>query len=192
MPDGSFEPLVDADTLLGLCPVWPVLFSLPPRGEKLLEELSRYRIGVSDPSQTARPRAIFSALILELPEDPMTICALSNYSPAAGPPPAPGSMADALRRRRQVRLPAPLSLRLNRLIAYAGETTSQRCSRTAVVVSMMKIARQGDRQEWSARFAEVLMQRASRAVPGFDAGSPESVLRLRRPSPGPRPQIAAT
>jgi hypothetical protein len=191
MSDGSIPSeieLVPEDTPLGACALWATMFSLPSRGERLLEELRRYRVGVSDRTQTASTRAIFAALILHLPERPEEIVAMSNYSAAAGPMPQPGTPADLLRRRTHVRLPAPLTLRLNRLIELAGEQTTMRCSRTAVVVSMMRVARQQEREIWVERFRTVLSRPARDAVPVADAEAPERVLRLERPLPGPRPR----
>ncbi len=106
------------------------MFSLPPRGLQALTALRTYRVGESS-GLFASPRAIFSALILYMPEDVDVVVELSSFSPAAGPLPPPGSMADALRRRMQVRLPAPLTLRLDRIIEVASDQTGQRCSRTA-------------------------------------------------------------
>jgi hypothetical protein len=167
------------------------MFSLPTRGERLLSELQRYRIGVVDRTQTASTRAIFTALIMHLPEVPEEIVAMSNYSGAAGPMPPPGTRADLLRRRTYVRLPAPVTLRLNRLIEIAGEETAMRCSRTAVIVSMMRRARHEDRELWIERFRNVLLRPARDALPAADADDPGRVLSLNRPRPGPRPQPPA-
>jgi hypothetical protein len=186
----DFGPLVSPDTALGACPSWPVMFSLPPRGEQALVALRRYRV----PERTgtyATPRAILSAVILHMPEDVALIVTLSNHSPAAGPLPPPGTMADVLRRRTHVQLPAPLSLRLNRLIAVASEETGQRCSRTAVIVSLMRMAQLEEKDLWRRRFEMVFSQRAQSAVPERDRANPETVLRLIRPNPGPRPQVLA-
>jgi len=165
-----------------------VLFSLPPRGEQALAALRKFRVAdVSD--QFVTLRMIFSALILYMPEDAGAIVALSGFSAAAGPPPPPGTTADKLRRRLQVRLPAPLSLRLNRLIELAIEDSGQRCSRTAVVVSLMQQARRRDEHTlWRQRFTSTLSEPAIRALPQVDQGQPELVLRMQRPRPGPRPQ----
>jgi hypothetical protein len=180
--------VVAGDVPLGACPLWPTMFSLPSRGVRLLDELRRYRVGVSDRTQTASTRAIFAALILHLPERPEVIIEMSNHSGAAGPMPPPGTPAEALRRRTHVRLPAPLTLRLNRIIEIAGEETSMRCSRTAVVVSMMRLARLEERDLWIERFRAVLWRPARDAVPAADVQEPGRVLRLHRPLPGPRPQ----
>jgi hypothetical protein len=179
--------LVDAGAPLGACESWPAMFSLPPRGEQALAALRRYRVGEAS-GQFAGSRAIFSALIFYMSEDPEAVAGLSNFSPAAGPTPPAGSLAGALRRRTIVRLPAPLTLRLNRLIEIANSETGQRCSRTAVMVSLMRQARREDKDLWRARFTRVLGEPASCAVPASDAASPETVLRLIRPRPGPRPQ----
>ena len=178
---------VDPGAALGACELWSVLFSFGPRGDQALQGLRNYRIG---DGQYAAPRAIISAAIYHMSEDPAVILALSEYSAAAGPLPAPGSTADLLRRRTHVRIPAPLSLRLNRLIELASFATGQRCSRTAVVASMMRQARREDRTLWVERFRTVLAEPAGTAVPRADAANPESVLRAIRPSPGPRPQAA--
>lgn len=191
LSDGNAHlPLIDRHTPLGACESWAVMFSLPPRGEQALAGLRKYRVGDA-PGQFAAPRAILSALILYMPEDAEAVAGLSNFSPAAGPLPAAGSMADALRRRTIVRLPAPLTLRLNRLIDVAGTERGQRCSRTAVIVALMRRARHEDKKLWQARFTSVLAQPASHAVPTFDEATPETVLRPVRPRPGPRPQRIA-
>jgi len=164
--DGTVHlPLIDRHTPLGACESWAVMFSLPPRGEQALAGLRKYRIG-NAPRQFAAPRAILSALILYMPEDVDAVVGLSNFSPAAGPMPPAGSMADALRRRTIVRLPAPLTLRLNRLIDVAGAELGQRCSRTAVIVSLMRRARRDDKELWQARFTSVLAEPASHAILG--------------------------
>jgi len=182
---------IPTDIPLGACPSWPVLFSLPERGEQVLLALRHYRIGTS-PGATAGTRAIIAAAILHMPEDPQVIVALSNFSPAAGPAPPPGKPGDMFRRRTNVRLPAPLTLRLNRLIQLTAEETGQRCSRTAVVVSLMRLARADSKQLWRDRFTTVMTRPAGEAVPRVDAARPETVLRLVRPSPGPRPQSQAS
>jgi hypothetical protein len=56
-------------------PTWPVTFSLSPQGMPLLEVFGRDRIGSIDRKQRAGARAIFSAMILHLPEDADSICA---------------------------------------------------------------------------------------------------------------------
>jgi hypothetical protein len=186
MSDGT--PLaIEPNEPLGSCPLWPVLFSLSPAGEQSFAALQRVRVG-SDGERFASTRAIVSALILYMPEEPDRIVALSQFSAAAGPMPPPGTPADKLRRRTQVRLPAPLSLRLNRLISLSSEHTGQRSSRSAIVVSLMKEARRRDtRALWRERFTNVLSEPAFRAVPLVDADRSAVVLRLARPSPGPRP-----
>lgn len=176
------------NTLLGACPHWPVLFSFPPDGMAVLAELRRWPIGEGSFAQAASLRMILSALIIGLPEDPDRIAAFSNYSPAAGAGPPPGSPGDLLRRRTQVRLPAPVTLRLNRLIEIAGDETQLRCSRTAIVVSMMHLARAQGKDAWRDQFRDVLRRPAIDAVPAVDAGKPQRVLRPVKPLPGPRPQ----
>ncbi len=42
----------------------------------------------------------------------------------------------------------------------------------------MRLARHGDKARWRQRFTTVLTEPAGRAVPGFDAATPETVLRL--------------
>jgi hypothetical protein len=162
-----------------------VLFSFGPRGDRALTALRNYRIAEG---QYASPRLIISAAILYLPEDPYLILALSNYSAAAGPVAAPGSPADLLRRRTQVRIPAPLSLRLNRLIELSSLATGHRCSRTAVVASMLRAARREKKTLWIERFRTVLSEPAEKAVAEVDAEDPATVLVPIRPKPGPRPQ----
>src|SRR4051812_4197070 len=130
------RPVVDPDEPLGRCPSWPTMFSFGPAGERAVQQLSRYEFGEGEMKRTATPRLVLTAIILHLPEDAGTLVAFSNYSPAAGPMPPPGTLADALRRRTHVRLPSAITLRLNRLIEHAGDQTGQRCSRTAIVSSM--------------------------------------------------------
>lgn len=186
--DGTASPaVIDPRAPLGACESWSVMFSLPPRGEAALRALRGYRVGDA-PGRFASTRAIVSALILHMPESSEAVIGLSNFSPAAGPDPPPGSTVDMLRRRTTVRLPAPLTLRLNRLIELASVETGQRCSRTAVLVSLMRNARNDDKAVWRARFTSVLGEPAGRAVPKSDQATSYTVLQLVRPSPGPRPQ----
>lgn len=191
LSDGPVHPLlVDGHTPLGACEPWAVMFSLPPRGEQAIAALRKYRVGGA-PGQFAEARAIFSALILHMPEEAEAVVGLSNFHRLR----AQSRGREAWRRRwdagRSGRLSAPLTLRLNRLIEVAGAGLGQRCSRTAVVVSLMRQARHEDKDLWRRRFTSVLSEPASRAVPGFDEATPETVLRLVRPRPGPRPQRLA-
>jgi hypothetical protein len=183
-PDGPAGPM-DPSTPLGACESWSVLFSFGPRGDRALTALRNYRIA---DGQYATSRVIVSAAILHMPEDPHLILALSNYSAAAGPLPAPGSAGDLLRRRTHVRIPAPLSLRLNRLIELSSLATGQRCSRTAVVASMLLAARREKKAVWIDRFRTVLAEPAVKAMAQADAADPGQVLVPVRPKPGPRPQ----
>lgn len=190
MSDGiATAQVIAGGTPLGNCPSWPILLSLPPAGEIALSRLRGLTL-IDAPGRYATTRLIIAAVILHLPEDPERIALLSGYSAAAGPPPPPGSTADKLRRRTQTTVPAPLSLRLNRLIELTALAQGVRCSRTAIVVAMMQEARRQDqRRLWRERFTRVMTTPAMSALAEVDGGDPDQVLLMTRPRPGPRPGV---
>jgi hypothetical protein len=171
-------------TPLGQCEHWPTALLLTPTAIRLLDELVRratdMRIGVP----IARAE-IVSGLVLECrltrPEDLLAL----SHGPgrrafaAADRPPSP--LAAVAHARLFVRLPSPVTWRLQRMVQRA-QLTGERATRAGIVTGLLHTAPQDDAA--LRKLAERARTRLA-ATAVLDGDDPITVLTMQRPLPGP-------
>jgi hypothetical protein len=173
--------------LLQECQSWSAMLSLTRPASRRLDELVRWCVGATAPVQATR-REVLVALILNASESPGAVAGVApdlrqpKYSglkkPVAGFGPIP-------RDRLVVKLPSPISWRLNRLVER-GRTINPYVTRTSLTVGLIFIAEAGDKDRVRKLVRDLASSKADDCALQDEA--PELVLTTRRPHPGPRPR----
>jgi hypothetical protein len=177
---------LDPDTLLVRCDTWPTIFSLTPPAQQLLVRLSQKSHNRKTGVAPARAWLI-SALILDYDEpDPDAIadcCVDLRGKRWRGEDMAEDPFGTRRRLRQFLWLPAPVTLRLDRLVAR-GLESQREVQRTNLVVGLMQHAnRQSNRHLHEICDAARRRTAGSCTLAGED---PQTVLTWRRPKPGRR------
>jgi len=160
-----------ADTPVLRCPTWPITLTLDAIGTQAMSVATAALAGINRP---ARRHDVVGIGIARCDDDAESLRAL-----ILGAPPLQATG------RSMIRVPAPVSLRLNLLIHGIHRDLDFRCSRSGLVRALLIDLATQTPEDLGVSFDLYCGMRAGRLAPA--SYEEHEVLTRRRPKPGPRP-----